>query len=115
MPGETKVREDLVCTGCGLTFEDFARQGRFACGECYNTFRPRLEAIMRKIHGSSLHRGPAPDQEPTRQSDTPVIPVREEERLEAELHKAVDCEDFERAAEIRDKLKMIRSGQTVEK
>ncbi len=112
---DTMVRESLVCPGCGLTFEDFASQGRFACGECYRAFRPRLEAIMRKIHGSSLHRGQAPDQEPLSQNEAPVIPVREEERLAAELHKAVENEEFERAAEIRDKLKMIRGAQTVEK
>ena len=112
---DTMIREDLVCPGCGLTFQDFARQGRFGCGECYSAFRTRLEAIMRKIHGSSLHRGQAPVQEQPSQNETPAIPVREEERLEAELHKAVDKEEFERAAEIRDKLKMIRGGQAVEK
>lgn len=109
------LQEDLSCPNCGLSFEQFARQGRFACGECYKSFRPRLEAIMRKIHGSSLHRGQAPLQESGDKETAPVIPVKEEARLEAELQKAVENEEFERAAEIRDKLKMIRNGQTVER
>ena len=70
---------------------------------------------MRKIHGSSLHRGKAPVDDIPRGAESPTIPVKEEERLESELHKAVENEEFERAAEIRDKLKMIRSGQTVQK
>ena len=97
----------LTCSKCGLTFEEFTQQGRFGCGECYLAFRPRLEGIMRKIHGASLHRGRNPKEEATT-DDHPSIPVKEEERLEAELKKAIDGEDFERAAELRDKLKNMR-------
>jgi len=53
-------KDNLKCAGCGLTFEDFTRLGRFGCSECYRTFRPRLQGIMRKIHGSSMHKGKLP-------------------------------------------------------
>ncbi len=110
MPAEEMPK----CDGCGTTFEEFARQGRFGCAECYQAFRPRLEAIMRKIHGASLHRGKTPDQTPAFLADPEVTPLNEEQRLEAALQKAVEEEEFERAAEIRDKLRMIRSGQPVD-
>jgi protein arginine kinase activator len=97
---------DLTCPRCGLTFESFIRQGRFGCGECYRAFRTRLEPIMRKIHGSSLHKGKLPSSD----SDE-TLPIKEEERLETELKKAVEAEDFERAADLRDKLKAIRETQ----
>lgn len=102
--------DSLTCTGCGMTFEEFTRLGRFGCGDCYRTFRNRIEPIMRKIHGNSLHRGSGPDRPaavgiPT---GTSLIPVQEEERLETELRKAIEGEDFERAAELRDKLKTVR-------
>ena len=100
--------EDLKCETCGLTFDDFTRQGRFGCGECYAAFRPRLEAIMRKIHGASLHRGRHPDL--AKIDGTAALPVKEEERLEGELHRAIQEEDFERAAELRDKLKALREN-----
>lgn len=99
---------DLKCPGCGLTFEKFAAKGRFGCGECYNTFRARLATIMRKIHGSSLHKGKLPSG-----SDEKDSPVMEEERLEEELKKAIDTEDFERAADLRDKLKDLRDKNLV--
>lgn len=105
----------LVCKTCDLTFEEFARQGRFGCGDCYVSFRPRLEAIMRKIHlGSSLHRGRNPEMAHT-PSDSQINPIKEEARVEAELKKAIEAEDFERAAELRDKLKSLRKGITVDK
>jgi len=104
--------EDLVCESCGLTFDEFTQQGRFGCGECYSAFRPQLEAIMRKIHGASLHRGRNPEQTTT--SGRVALPIKEEERLEEELKKAIETEDFERAAELRDKLKIMRETVTVD-
>ena len=100
---------DLTCPRCGLTFEKFIRQGRFGCGECYRAFRSRLEPIMRKIHGSSLHKGRLPAS-----ASDETLPIKEEERLESELKKAVEAEDFERAADLRDKLKVIREVQTAQ-
>lgn len=105
--------DDLTCESCGLTFQEFTRQGRFGCGECYVAFRGRLEPIMRKIHGASLHRGRHPEHSRIG-DDAAALPVREEERLESELGQAIEDEDFERAAELRDKLKSVREKLTVE-
>jgi protein arginine kinase activator len=96
---------DLKCSNCGLTFDNFTRQGRFGCGECYRAFRPQLEMIMRKIHGSSLHKGKLPIS-----GGNQPLPIKEEERLETELKKAIESEDFERAADLRDKLKNFRES-----
>lgn len=102
--------EKIKCEACGLTFGDFTRKGRFGCGQCYRTFRTRLEGIMRKIHGASLHRGSIPKYEGEKTENLP-IPIKEEERLETELKKAIESEDFERAAEIRDKLRLMKEEQ----
>ena len=69
---------------------------------------------MRKIHGASLHRGLQPDIAHTEENNTDIVPVKEETRLETELRKAVESEDFERAAELRDKLQSVRDSLTVE-
>jgi len=103
---------DLSCPVCGLTYEQFTRQGRFGCGTCYSAFRPQLEGIMRKIHGASLHRGRNPEFAELEGADT-MTTEREEERLDRELTKAIQNEEFERAAELRDKLKAVRQNQTV--
>ncbi len=93
----------LVCPGCGLTFEEFSRQGRFGCGECYRAFREKLQGLLRKIHGSSLHRGKLP---PLLSDEGGAI--KEQERLHDELQRAIMEEDFERAADLRDKLKSLQ-------
>jgi protein-arginine kinase activator protein McsA len=70
---------------------------------------------MRKVHGASLHRGHSPAFSASDSDTNLPIPVKEEERLEDELKKAIEVEDFERAAEIRDKLKTIRESLSLDK
>ncbi len=114
-PQARKQLPDINCPNCGMSFEQFLKKARFGCGECYRAFRSELEQAMRGLHGASLHRGKSPVHNgPEGADNKDVIPVKEEERLEAELRKAVESEDFERAAEIRDKLKMIRGGYPVD-
>jgi protein arginine kinase activator len=96
---------DIKCPRCGMTFEDFTRQGRFGCGACYHAFRTQLEPILRKIHGSSLHKGKLPVSAVSSSQS-----IKEEERLESELKRAIDGEDFERAADLRDKLRSFRES-----
>jgi protein arginine kinase activator len=112
---KTEALDKITCRTCGLSFEAFTRQGRFGCGDCYRTFRHDLEQIMRKIHGASLHRGRSPLLSASGSDVNLPIPVKEEERLEQELKKAIELEDFERAAEIRDKLKTIRESLSIDK
>lgn len=103
---------DLTCTQCGLTFSEFSRLGRFGCGQCYHVFREKLQGLLRKIHGSSLHRGKLP---PMLSEDGTAI--KEQERLQEELDRAIESEDFERAADLRDKIKslMREDGSEAEK
>jgi protein arginine kinase activator len=100
-PAEASVR----CPHCGLSFEEFSKLGRFGCGECYTTFRDKLQGLLRKIHGSSLHRGKLP---PALSEQGTLI--KEKQRLRLELQKAIEKEDFERAADLRDKLKAIEEA-----
>ena len=60
--------------------------------------------ILRKIHGNSIHRGRMP-----RSVDNSTVTVKEQERLESEYQRAIEHEEFERAADLRDKLREIRS------
>jgi len=103
-PSQNETVTTAACPNCGLTFAQFSQQGRFGCGVCYNTFRPKLETIMRRIHGSSMHRGKLPHPH-----DDTLVGVRERERLEIEYRRAVDGEEFERAADLRDRLREIRA------
>jgi len=89
------------CGFCGLSFPDFRETGRLGCPHCWVTFEPHLRGLLRRIHGGTSHVGKVylpPD---------PTASEREKrvEALRRRLQRAVDAEDFERAAEIRDQIR----------
>ena len=97
------VASDHQCSFCGLTFAQFRETGRLGCPHCYQTFEPHLRRLLRRIHGSVQHVGKVylpPD--PTA-SDM-------EKRLDGlrrKLHRGIEAEDFERAAEVRDQIRSM--------
>ncbi len=113
-PGSESPPENLgPCSFCGLTFENFREAGRLGCPHCYTTFESYLRGLLRRVHGSTQHVGKVylpPD---------PTASDREKqvEALRNKLQRAVDAEDFERAAGLRDKIRgmeMAGSEQTNE-
>ncbi|WP_193364675.1 UvrB/UvrC motif-containing protein, partial [Limnohabitans sp. Rim47] len=76
--------------------------GRFGCSECYNEFDFRLDQLLRRIHGSARHTGKIPE----RKGKTILIKKKIKE-LRNELERAVAKEEFERAAELRDRIREL--------
>ena len=88
------------CPNCGLTYEDFRKLGRLGCSECYVGFREYLGALLKKIHGSSQHLGKAPARHPS----MPPEKLEDMQDLRNQLNKAIQNENFEEAARLRDKI-----------
>jgi protein arginine kinase activator len=104
--GMSTTEEERVgpvqCPSCGMHYSTFRDTGRLGCPDCYAAFGSKLKPLLRRIHGSTRHVGklPAHDGEE-------VSTQRQVQRLHDELQKAVEREDFERAAEIRDRIKTL--------
>ncbi len=96
----------LTCSGCGLKFREFAQTGRVGCGKCYEAFRDQIDGLLRKVHGSNRHSGKLPSG-----SSEKMEPLKEQRRLQDELRQAVETEDFEHAAEIRDRIKELTADE----
>lgn len=45
------------CEKCGMTYEDFLKEGKFGCNECYNTFSNKIDALLKNIQGTNRHVG----------------------------------------------------------
>ena len=103
----SKLKSDIyspVCKVCGMTYEQFAGQGKLGCTNCYNTFGNTLESALKKIHGNSNHYGKIP-----KRFGGNARVVREIEYLKEKLNKAVRAEEYEVAAELRDKIRQLES------
>jgi protein arginine kinase activator len=92
------------CDTCGITEEQFLGKGRMGCGDCYKAFATSLLPLVSKIHGSTAHRGKAPH-EVARKLDV----KNELTRLQEDLQRAILSENYERAAKLRDKIRMFES------
>ncbi len=96
------VGQDIKCPSCGTSLREFTKTSKLGCGECYNTFSPQIDKIMKKMHGSTSHTGKFPlSQEGT------AIKKRKLQKLREEIAAAIASENFERAAELRDEIKLL--------
>jgi protein arginine kinase activator len=89
------------CPGCGATLQDFRRTGRLGCATCWSTFEGPLRGLLRRVHGATRHVGEFYAQPGAEPADQGAL-VR---RLREQLAVAVSDENFEQAAELRDRLR----------
>ncbi len=103
-----QAHASVRCDRCGLTDHQFHVQGRFGCARCFEVFAPAVEPLLKHIHGHTRHAGKTPPRGTFTAEAGEAAPA-EISRLTKELKKAVQEEDFERAAQIRDRLRRLKS------
>ncbi|MEL7240425.1 MAG: UvrB/UvrC motif-containing protein, partial [Planctomycetota bacterium] len=88
---------------CEMTWAKFKQGGLLGCGGCYDAFESELTPLLRRAHeGATHHSGKVP----ARRSDGQVRKQRVSvSKLRRELQKAIDDEDYEAAARLRDEIK----------
>ncbi len=92
-----------VCRFCGATPRDFRATGRLGCAHCYEAMERSLRELLRRLHGSSRHVG--------RRYDPPAVDLLHKpdtlHDLRDRLRRAIAAEQFELAAELRDRLRVL--------
>jgi protein arginine kinase activator len=100
---EPAPRSAETCGRCGGSLQDFRESGRLGCPECYRSFEVPLRELLRRLHGSTHHVG-------ERYADRGAAPADgrvETVDLREQLRLAVETENFELAAELRDRLRVV--------
>lgn len=95
----------LKCGKCGMTFKKFRETGRIGCADDYELFREDMIKALQQIHGASQHIGKVPGGAVG--PDKRALLEADLVRLKKELDGVVKTENYERAAELRDKIKGI--------
>lgn len=112
----------LKCNSCGYTFDDIVNNGMLGCAECYEVFEDKLEPIIKRMQGANRHVGrigkiidrnienknKANNNKLNSNNEKREEEKTEIQKLQEELDKAIKEEKYEKAAEIRDKIKEIR-------
>jgi protein arginine kinase activator len=99
---EQAVGTDLKCPRCGFSQADFKKSGRLGCPECYKTFAEGLGGLLKTMHKGTRHTGKAPEALRVSRENSDRLKT-----LQKKLNKAIESENFEEAAQLRDELKKI--------
>lgn len=91
---------EIKCPQCGFSQADFKKSGRLGCAECYKTFADGLEGLLKSMHKGTRHTGKVP--ESLRQTRDLSVRLK---TLQQKLAKAIEEENFEQAASLRDEIK----------
>jgi len=105
-PREPSMADKQVCPVCQISFLEFRNSGRLGCPYDYEVFRDELMPLLENIHDETRHSGKVPRRAPRNtQQQTTLIQLRND------LKRAIAAEDYELAAQIRDKIKAIENEQ----
>ena len=97
----------LKCPNCSMSYDDFRKFGRLGCGQCYEAFKTHLSTLLKKIHGSNQHLGKTPSKIPQAKKKK----IENLHELKVMLQHAIQMEDYEKAAGIRDKIRTLEKDE----
>jgi protein arginine kinase activator len=94
----------IRCPVCGFSQADFKKTGRLGCSACYDTFAEGLSGMLKNMHRGHVHTGKVP-------ARLAVSRRRNQElgKLREELDRAVASEQFEEAAGLRDRIRILEN------
>jgi protein arginine kinase activator len=99
---EVSALNQRECPVCGIKFVEFRNTGRLGCPHDYQEFREELTALLENIHGETRHCGKTPRRLPqNKQTQAELIQLRKQ------LQQAVVKEDYEEAARLRDRIRLL--------
>ena len=91
------------CPVCGFSQGDFKKTGRLGCAACYDTFGEGLSGLLKGMHKGTAHVGKIPSR---------LLKTMERDQqlkeLQRDLRKAVTDENYESAAQIRDRIRNLQ-------
>ena len=100
----------VTCDQCGITWAEFRQSGLLGCSHDYDQFEKDLTPLLQRAHeGANHHTGKVPTR-----TGTSGVPRKRKtvdvSKLKKELTGALEAEDYERAAKLRDAIKQAENG-----
>ena len=95
---------DLACESCGLTYSVFKKTGLFGCDRCHLAFEDQVKSLLKQIHGFVDHK----QTEKSFATSVKSTPKKKLKKLQAELKHCVEMEEYEKAAELRDRISELQ-------
>ncbi|WZL80260.1 excinuclease ABC subunit B [Vallitaleaceae bacterium 9-2] len=100
---QEQIDQNLVCSKCHMTLDEFRKTSKLGCDACYDAFKPYVNHVLKSVQGSYRHTG----KKPLRMNQSQLKEEQLEE-LESQLKLALMQEDYMEAARIRDALYKLK-------
>ncbi|HAB62609.1 MAG TPA: hypothetical protein DCE48_18245 [Lachnospiraceae bacterium] len=109
--GEEEKKDDVLrCEHCGMTYEQFLQQGMVGCAKCYEYFNKVLSRSIKSLHGTDIHVGKQPKGYVSWLNKI-VNELSEIEKKSILLQEAIEKEEFEEAAKLRDEIRRLKERE----
>ncbi len=109
MPVQKKQIAQKNCPSCAATYGQITDSGRVGCPVCYSFFANELSPLILSIHGGGGHTGAVPSRHRAKKERGERL-----KKLRTELRDAVEGENFERAAALRDEIRTLEEADPKE-
>jgi protein arginine kinase activator len=103
-PHKVEKHYDPRCSNCGTYYSEFKTEGLLGCSECYHSFGDLLDPVLKRVQGSVKHVGKIPRSRGKARTDRNSF-----DGLQIRLQKALENEEYEVAAKIRDEIKKMQN------
>lgn len=106
-----EVKPTITCSSCNTTYDEFVQKGRFGCADCYSNFHSQLGKTFKGIQGAEQHVGKKPHGFTAAETAKVVKGISEIDKLTLNLQEAIEKEEFEEAARLRDLIKLMKQEE----
>ncbi|CDI50850.1 UvrB/UvrC motif-containing protein [Clostridium tetani] len=100
-PEKTSVNIE-TCKKCGNSYLEFKEKGLAGCSQCYKNLSNTFQPVIKRVQGNVIHTGKIP-----KRAGKYIIKKNKVQNLKEDLKKAIEEEEYERAAELRDMIKEL--------
>lgn len=131
---EEEKTHQVVCPTCKTSYEEFVKDSRFGCPDCYGVFDLLISENIKQLQGSDTHKGKHPRYhlkeaeamgQPVKKGAAMTLEADEADGkdstqdtglelaerlriLEVRLKEAIKREEYEAAARYRDEMRQLR-------
>lgn len=97
--------EEKTCPNCNTSLKEIIEDKKVGCESCYDTFKDEIENLLINLQTPTVHKGKIP-----KSAGKKSVEKREEVELLNKLNVAIELEEYEEAAKLRDRIKALKEG-----
>ena len=104
LPTVKSVCAEKKCPTCNATYAEIAHSGKVGCPTCYDFFAEELARTIQSVHGTTSHTGCVPSRFRAQKARAEQL-----KKLKKQLQEAIQKEDYEKAAALRDEIRSLEA------